>query len=64
MLDDNNRAIFKERESKNQTELALKQLEIERDQLQRRVQDVQTQFTSLSDFKQKYTQQIEQGMAQ
>jgi hypothetical protein len=64
MLDENHNSIFKEKQLRHETELLARQLEMERNQLQKRMEDVQKQVDSLSQFKEKYTQKMEESMAQ
>ncbi|KAJ3342312.1 hypothetical protein HDU91_000560, partial [Kappamyces sp. JEL0680] len=64
MLDEHNNTIIKEKQLRNESELAAKQLEMERNQLRRRVEEVQLQLDKVSEFKDKYTQKMEASMSQ
>lgn len=64
MLDEHNTVVIREKNLRNEIELSSKQLELERDQLKERVTEVQTQLEKLSEFKEKYTQKMEESMSQ
>jgi myosin heavy subunit len=64
MLDESHNSLFKEKQLRHETELLARQMEMERNQLQNRMQDVQKQVDSLSQFKEKYAQKMEESMAQ
>ncbi len=64
LLDEHNNSIIKEKQLRNETELAAKQIALERDLLKRRVDEAQEQLDKLSEFKEKYTQKMEESMAQ
>lgn len=64
MLDEHNNVVIKERQLRNEVELSARHVSLERDQLQRRVTEVQDQLEKLGDFKERYTQRMEESMAQ
>jgi hypothetical protein len=64
MLDGHNNVIIKEKQMRNDTELSAKEIAMERDQLKRRVDEVQEQMIKLSEFKERYTQKMEESMSQ
>ncbi|KAL2914798.1 hypothetical protein HK105_205729 [Polyrhizophydium stewartii] len=64
LLDENNRAVLKEVQMRNEAELQAKQLSLERDLLQRRFEEVQAQVADLQSFKERYTQKMEESAAQ
>lgn len=64
ILDDSNKAVMNEAKLRNDAELQVKQISLERDQLNRRVEEVQEQLKSLSEFKDKYIKQMEEEMAE
>ncbi|KAJ3000546.1 oxidative DNA demethylase [Globomyces sp. JEL0801] len=64
LLDENNRVVLKESKLKNEAELNSKQYEMERDQLRRRIQEAQEQLKEVGDFKERYSQKMEEAIAQ
>jgi hypothetical protein len=64
MLDEHNNAVIKEKQLRNESELSARQVALERDQLKTRVSEVLNQLEKLSAFKEKYTQKMEESMAQ
>lgn len=64
LLDENNRLVMKEIQLRNDAELHSKELKLERDLLQKRFEEVQSQVTELQSFKERYTQKTEEAMAQ
>eukprot|EP00842_Homolaphlyctis_polyrhiza_P006554 jgi/Hompol1/68/HPOL_003905-RA len=64
LLDENNKIVMKEVHLRNDAELLAKQVQMERDLLQRRFEDVQRQLAELQSFKEKYTHQMEESMAE
>ncbi|KAH6570302.1 hypothetical protein BASA60_007791 [Batrachochytrium salamandrivorans] len=64
LLDESNRTMMKEAQLRNEAELHTKEIQLERDMLQRRVEEVQLQLTELQSFKERYTQKLESSIAQ
>jgi hypothetical protein len=64
LLDEHNNVVIKERQLRNEVELDAKQISMERDQLRYRVAEVQNQLDKLSEFKERYTQRMEESMSQ
>lgn len=64
LLDEHNNIVIKERQMRNEIELDAKQISMERDQLKNRVHEVQQQLDKLSEFKERYTQRMEESMSQ
>ena len=64
ILDEGNRLALKESSLRNEIELKSKELLMERDLLARRYKDAEKKIDELSEFKEKYSRQMQEGMAQ
>ncbi|KAK5671986.1 hypothetical protein QVD99_001806 [Batrachochytrium dendrobatidis] len=64
LLDESNSTMLKEVQLRHEAELHTRQIRLERDLLQRRVEEVQSQVLELQSFKERYTQQMESQLAQ
>ncbi|KAI8907937.1 hypothetical protein EDD86DRAFT_255001 [Gorgonomyces haynaldii] len=64
LYEETNRMIFKETSLRNEAELQAKELKLERDLLQKRYQQVESQLVDLQGFKERYIEKSEDTMAQ
>jgi hypothetical protein len=64
ILEDGNRLALKEASMRNQIELESKQIELERDLLARKYKEAEAKVEELSLFKEKYSRQMQETMAQ
>ena len=64
ILDEGNRLALKEATLRNEVELKSKEILMERDLLARRYKDAESKIEELSQFKEKYSRQMQENMAQ
>ncbi|KAJ3113641.1 hypothetical protein HDU96_003110, partial [Phlyctochytrium bullatum] len=64
VLEESNRSIVSERNSRSEAELALKAMTMERDSYQRRLDDARAEIADLHGFRDRYTAKMQETMAQ
>ncbi|KAJ3216895.1 oxidative DNA demethylase [Dinochytrium kinnereticum] len=64
ILDENNRSIMTERNQRSEAELSAKSLTLERDSLQRRLDEAKSEISELHGFKDRYTAKMQESIAQ
>ena len=64
LFEETNRIVFAEKNMRNEAELKAKELNMEKELLQRRFDQVTSQLDEMQGFRDKYTQKMEDAMAQ
>ena len=64
ILDETNRLNLKEASLRHEVELQMKELQMERDILERKYKEAEQRIHELTDFKEKYSRQMQETMAQ